>query len=406
MKAVAWERDGREIRSDKIMVSKWESGVKSPSTYYRVLLCLVFEMPAEALGFLEPEEETAAWRATRHLPTTSETRGSQALINLAKALPVHPILPGGREETPDLLPLLGDPRDDLPGITAGLRRLDGLLGPGLVIDHAVAQQNLVISLLDKARGAAARGRLAGEAADITGLIAWMTFDVAEFDPSLALYRTAASLALEARRHDLLAWVLGSEALVLAHLGDDRRAVDVLRRAEAIAMEAGEARTRGWLATIASQACARLGDGQAAWRAYRDAERLLDQTTGGECSSWLAFLDHAHLSCAAGRIYLGLGQSRNARRELERALAHHPPRLVRERGQFLAHLAEAALATNDLDAACGLLGDAFVIASRTRSQRVAGRIARLRATIPPRRQTAAAVRNLDQRIRRTRTEYPP
>lgn len=44
------------------MVSKWELGTKAVSPYYRVLLCVLFEMPAEDLGFLSPEEESATWR--------------------------------------------------------------------------------------------------------------------------------------------------------------------------------------------------------------------------------------------------------------------------------------------------------------------------------------------------------
>jgi hypothetical protein len=186
--------------------------------------------------------------------------------------------------------------------------------------------------------------------------------------------------------------------VLIHLGEDRKAVDVLAAADSLAARVGHFPTRAWLSAIACHSYARLGDGEAAWRAYGEAEGFRSQPPVEEIPSWLSFFHQAHIASAAGRAYLGLGQVRNARRELERALAQHPPRLVRERGQFLAHLAEATLAAGEVDAGCSLLGDAFDIATRTRSVRIASRVRDLRVRIPARYRTGDAVRGLDERIR--------
>jgi len=386
------------------MVAKWELGTKAVSSYYRVLLCILFEMSAEALGFLAPEEETCAWRppATEASGTELEvhrrsfvTLASAASVAAAAASPAARVSP-----SPDPPSPAADPRDDLSGITARLRRLDGLLGPGHVLDQATAHQRLVVGLLREASGATARQRLAFEAADITGLVAWMSFDVQEFNASFAHYRAAATLADQANAPGILAWVLGSEALVLIHIGEDRQAVDVLSAADDVATRAGQSTARAWLAAIACHTHARLGDGDAAWRSYGAAETF-SATPSEETHGWLSFFHSAHVVSAAGRAHLGLGQARNASRALEKALAQHPPRLVRERGQFLGHLAEARLACGELESGCGLLGDAFDIATRTHSTRIAGRIRDLRGAIPVRYQTAAVVRDLDERLHATK-----
>lgn len=64
LRAAACNRDGQVIAPNAAMVAKWESGTKGVSRYYRILLCLLFEQPAERLGFLAPEEETTWWDLT------------------------------------------------------------------------------------------------------------------------------------------------------------------------------------------------------------------------------------------------------------------------------------------------------------------------------------------------------
>jgi tetratricopeptide (TPR) repeat protein len=269
-----------------------------------------------------------------------------------------------------------------------------------VLDQATAHQRLVVGLLREASGPAARQRLAFAAADITGLVAWMSFDLQELNASFAHYRAAATLAEQASAPGFLAWVLGSEALLMIHIGEDRQAIDVLSAADDVAARAGQSSTRAWLAAIACHTHARLGDGDAAWRSYGTAETF-SSTQSEDRPDWLSFFHAAHVVSAAGRAHLSLGQARNASRALEKALAQHPPRLVRERGQFLGHLAEARLACGELEAACGLLGDAFDIATRTRSTRIASRIRDVRGGIPVRYRTAAVVRDLDERMRAPR-----
>ncbi|SBW21579.1 hypothetical protein FDG2_2049 [Candidatus Protofrankia californiensis] len=195
-------------------------------------------------------------------------------------------------------------------------------------------------------------------------------------------------------------MLGSEALALIHLGEDGQAADVLTGAEKVAVRAGQSTTQAWLAAMASHTYARLGDGAAAWRSYGAAEDFSAMPSDEPTPGWLSFFHPpAHLTSSAGRAYLGLGQARNAARALEEALARHPGHLVRERAQFLGHLAEALLACGELDAACGLLGDAFDIATRTRSARIVARVRGLRAGIPDRFQSSMVVRELDERLRR-------
>jgi hypothetical protein len=188
--------------------------------------------------------------------------------------------------------LLGDPRDDLSAITARLRSLDGRLGPRYVLDEALAHQSLVVALLRQARSSRQRRQLAFEAADITGFIGWLAFDTGAFDASFAHYRAAASLAEEAGDSGFHAWVLGSEALSLIHLGNDEEAIGVLEAAQQVAADRACQSTRTWLASTSCHVHARLGDRHAAWKAYGMAEKLVDVASADGVPSWLSWLHPA------------------------------------------------------------------------------------------------------------------
>ncbi len=399
---LAWQRDHRNVSPDKVMVAKWELGSRAVSPYYRVLLCVLFEMSAEALGLLEPDEESARW-SPQERASSSSVLGRRTFVSLAGAASVAAAAAvsasgpqtsqaGSVSARPDQV------RNDLHEITTRLRSLDGALGPGCILDQALAHQQLTIALLREAGRSQRRNILALEAADITGLIAWLSFDVGEYDASFAHYRAAATLAGEGDDPGFLAWVLGSEALVLNHLQNDRQALDVLQAAHDVASRTSSTVTSSWLAAIACHTNARLGDGHEAWRSYGMAERLLEASERDTCTSWMSFFHMAHVVSAGGRAYLALGQHRHALRELERALALHPPHLVRERSQFLCHLGEAHIAANELDAGCSFLGDAVEIASWTKSARIVQRVRSIRGSISPAYREDREVHSLDERLR--------
>jgi tetratricopeptide (TPR) repeat protein len=213
--------------------------------------------------------------------------------------------------------------------------------------------------------------------------------------SFAHYRAAASLAQEAGDSAFHAWVLGNEALALIHLGNDREAIGVLEAAQQVAADRACPSTRGFLSSMSCHTYARLNDRHAAWKAYGTAEKLFDAEPADGVPSRLSWFHPAHILGSAGRAHLASGNPGNARRELEQALALHPPHLVREKAEFLARLAEAHLASSDLDAACTLLGDAFVIATHTGSNRIIEKIQKARGSVPRKYAADRPVRELDE-----------
>lgn len=387
------------------MVAKWELGTRAVAPYNRVLLCVLFESSAEELGLLEPEEEAARWRGTDRPSDGRDGLERREFVSLAGAASVAAAAATSSRSArtsaaasppPGARPA-GDPQEDLGAITARLRSLDGQLGPRYVLNAALAHQGLAVSLLRDAR-LEHREKLAFAAADVTGLVAWLSFDISAFDASFAHYRAAATLAEEAGDPGFHAWVLGSEALTFIHLGQDKEAVAVLDAARQIASRCPYPTVRSWLFAVAAHTHSRLGEQHTAWKYYGAAEKILDQGPGPDgVPTYVSFFRPAHVASSGGRVYLASGQARNARRELERALALHPPHLVRERAQFLTHLAEAHLAERDLDAACGMLGDAFDIATRTQSTRIVERVRTVRRAVDRKYGDSNAVRALDERI---------
>jgi transcriptional regulator with XRE-family HTH domain len=49
--------DGGPFGVDRVMVHRWERGVKTPSPFYQERLCQLYGLSADQLGFLPPEEQ-------------------------------------------------------------------------------------------------------------------------------------------------------------------------------------------------------------------------------------------------------------------------------------------------------------------------------------------------------------
>jgi transcriptional regulator with XRE-family HTH domain len=49
--------DGGPFGVDRVMVNRWERGVKAPSPFYQERLCQLFGLSADQLGLIPPEEQ-------------------------------------------------------------------------------------------------------------------------------------------------------------------------------------------------------------------------------------------------------------------------------------------------------------------------------------------------------------
>lgn len=77
----------KEVDADIGTVSRWERGISTPSPYFRERLCQIFEMDAQALGFLEVEDQEeytlfAQDQISSLLPNTKDA-----------AIVYHPLIP-------------------------------------------------------------------------------------------------------------------------------------------------------------------------------------------------------------------------------------------------------------------------------------------------------------------------
>ncbi len=67
---------GLEIGTSKEMVSRWETGERTPSLYYQEQLCKLFGLSTEDLGFLDPPQDEPTPQEVLPMPTSNTSSNS------------------------------------------------------------------------------------------------------------------------------------------------------------------------------------------------------------------------------------------------------------------------------------------------------------------------------------------
>jgi transcriptional regulator with XRE-family HTH domain len=335
---VAWTHGQVHAGVNADMVAKWERGAKGISPRYRALLCQLFGITAEQLGFA-PAVSAAPSRPAR------DAESLVAMLDDAASL-LDQLGAAGTALAPQMLSAWKD--------TATSRQtMLGLLDPAAtdpaaLLTPVAAHIRMATAALGREPTAAERLRLLRNLATVATLAGRLAYeDLGDAASGRSYYSLALDNAREANDHQMAATVLGYTAQLAHAEGMTTAALDHLTAALTHAEHAPA--IAPWLASIQATIHADSGDHTAAADALHRAEpatsRLATQLP------LLADYGPAHLAAATGHAHLQAGHHPAARAALTAALDQLLPTARRARILVLIDLATAELRVGTLPDAC-------------------------------------------------------
>ncbi|MDQ2881248.1 MAG: helix-turn-helix domain-containing protein [Actinomycetota bacterium] len=409
----AWTHGQGRAAINADMVAKWERGVKGISPRYRALLCQLFGVTAEQLGFA-PAVTSAPSRPPRDgeslVSMLDDAASLLDQLGAAGTALAPQMLSAWKDTVTSRRTMLGlldpaatDPAGHARAVTATAtdfeqlaeryQALHATADPAALLTPVAAHVRMVTAALGREDTAAQHRRLLRNLATVATLAGRLAYeDLGDVLSGRAYYSMAADSAREADDDQGAATVLGYAAQLACAEGMTGAAADHLVAALAHAERAPA--VAPWLASIQATMCADSGDHTRA----DDALQRAEPTTHQPATQPHLLLDYgpAHLAAVTGHACLQAGNHTAARAALAAALDHLPPTARRARVLVLVDLATAELYAGNAPDACR---HATTTADLLQRSRYATGNARLRAF----RATAArpigsrALRVLDEHL---------
>ncbi|HEX2290491.1 MAG TPA: helix-turn-helix transcriptional regulator [Pseudonocardiaceae bacterium] len=406
----AWMHDRVHAAVNADMVAKWERGVKGISPRYRALLCQLFGVTAEQLGF----------SPTPSVAPNQPVRDSESLVSLlddaanlldqlgAAGTALAPqMLSAWKDITTSRRTMLGlldpaatDPAGHARAATATITDLEQLAqryqalhataDPAALLTPVAAHIRMATATLGQEHIAPQRRRLWRNLATVATLAGRLACeDLGDAASGRSYYSLAADSAREVDDHQAVATALGYTAQLAHAQGMTAAALNHLSTALTHAEHAPT--VASWLATIQATIHADSGDHTAAAHALNRA------TTSPPVTQSLSLIDHspAHLLTATGHVHLQAGDHRAAQATLTAAFDQLPSTACRARIITLTDLAMAELRAGNLPDACRHAITAADLLHRTPYVTGATRLRAFRAT---------AARPLDPRTLRALDDH--
>lgn len=431
---LAWLRNHERVGVNADMVAKWERGAKRPGPDYRELLCLLFGVTAEYIGFTTTRSTKPATEGPAALSTVDSSLvdslggaaavldqlGSaggilqarifetwkedvmqrRALLKLIGLSPVIAALPAGAE--PDRPSRSGKPTPenvrDLDHLADRYQALYHSTAPAALMTPVVAHLRTLGDLLRQGPAPTERTRLLvnrSRVATLAGRLAF--FDLQDPMSARAYYNLALEAAREAGDHLQAAAALGHVAFIPAAEHSFSASLDYLNGAARHVEKSPHAGVASWLHAIESEMQTNAGSNKAALVAIDRARETLDRPGAlARELPWFDYYDSTRLAGFAGYATLQAGRLNDARTALTGAVAKMPRSAVKQRAVLLADLATVELQGGDLDRACGLAGDAAEQLHQAGYATGAGRLHEFRAAVNDWKDTAP-VRALDEQL---------
>ena len=363
----AWTHGQGRAAVNADMVAKWERGAKGISPRYRALLCQLFGVTADQLGF-GPAVSAAPSGAGRDAESlVSMLDDAASLLDQlgAAGTALAPQMLSAWKDTVTsrrtmlglLDPAAADPAGHARAATATVTELEQLAeryqglyataDPSALLTPVAAHVRMVTAALGRENTAAERRRLLRNRATVATLAGRLAYeDLGDALSGRAYYSMAADSAREADDDQLAATVLGYTAQLAHAEGMTVATVDHLAAALAHAQRAPA--IAPWLASIQATMHADSGDHTAAADALHRAE-----PTPHQPATRYLLVDHgpAELAAVTGHTHLQAGHHTAARAALASALDQLPPSARRARILALADLATAELQAGKLPDAC-------------------------------------------------------
>jgi tetratricopeptide (TPR) repeat protein len=382
------------------MVGRWERGEREPRPPYPKLLAALYGTDAHELGLMGSRGPAGCGR----LEDDMERR---TLLRLLAGALAAPVLGWDTADAHRLAGALGRPsRADEATVAvveasiANARRLDDLFGPRVAVKPALAQREVIRTLLGGGPSEAVRGRLAEASAGLSQLLGWLAFDMNDHATARAYFNEGLQTAREAEAQPLVAYLLGHLSSLSNYEG---KPPEALAFAEAARGHSELGPLQSWLAAVEAEASAAVHDRAGTEKALDRARATFAAAEEG--LPWLYFWDQPELESWVGTCYVRLNLAEPARQALEQTLAGADASMVRDHAIFFARLAATYLPDGEIEEVCRLAGEALTIAASTRSDRAVQRVRELRAQLAP-WAAETTVRDLDDHLASTEAWFRP
>ena len=371
-------------------VGRWERGLRVPSPYYREKLCVLYNMTAAQLGFIDP-------------PVTPQPPSIPSIHVLtseqAAALPLHQLTEG-----------TGVNMDQVRRV---LLRL-GVAGTSLVIvphmlyvepTHAAISDDHMAFLEQEMASRWALYHTGGAARASIGLDVWlqeiircaqiargtswheqahilltMSYqlqacvlrDLMRYPEAHRAHRKAFLVAQELHDPELMASALTREGITFNQQDQPVEAIAYFSQALATIKYLGYYRLEGYTLQAQSEAQAKAQQAQASWTSIGLAELTLgDHETLPERS--LIRLNSASILAQRGVNAVLLYDYQQAVKLIDKSLDDYDPTLIRGWARLLAQRAEAYHGLGQLDACVSNAQEAFTMASSVGSSKTLDRV---------------------------------
>jgi tetratricopeptide (TPR) repeat protein len=282
---------------------------------------------------------------------------------------------------------------------AHCRRLDDCFGAQAATRSALAQRQLVRTLLRQSNNEAMDRQLNAADAELAQLLGWLAFDLDDPETAIAYFKQGVSAAGRADDEALGGYVLAYRGIIEKTFGDPREGLAWADAAFARASKGGTATTLSWMQIVRAASLARLGPRGAdeCHAAIEESRALMTNRNPDADPAWIYHFTEPELAGQAGVCYLLTGQTDKARAALAEAVNQLPKSFIRERSIYLAQIDTSYALDGAVDEACSFGGQSLAIAVSTSSTRGVKQVQDLSQQLH-RWRAHPAVRDLNERLR--------
>jgi tetratricopeptide (TPR) repeat protein/transcriptional regulator with XRE-family HTH domain len=415
---------GLEIGTSKGVVSRWETGERTPSRYYQEQLCKLFGRSAQELGFLDasPDESSSVLSLQEGLPVPTSSASQARMTTIperkgdALGFSRRQVLQGMLDAACTTLVLApyamlnADAIDRLTAVVTRQMNIDDDLLDDLhtvtrhhwklstnlsveVLSSITGHFQTVIHLLKRSHPTSVAQRLSSLASEAAQIIGKVLFDVHEYELAWSYYAFALQAAQSAQNRLLYAAGLGRMSLLAIRNDQPQEALSLLEYGQTLPLQ--NHRMRAWHRVIEAEASAHLDNVDAFTRAMEEAERIARESSLEE-DLYATGFNLSRLAGYKGSCYLRLNQAEAALNALQQADALRTPFYIRRKAVILAHMGTAYAKMGEVKEAYDCACQSLTIIAQIGSLDTFQRVQALRAALPVGSEQAL-VTDLDQQM---------
>jgi transcriptional regulator with XRE-family HTH domain len=426
LERLAWMQASRRVGVNADMVSKWERGRKSPSRFYLRLLCSLFDMTADDLGYgpssaVKPAmitEPSLGWNPANDLVHVyAALDGANASVELLqpkmlelwredllsrrqvlRLMGVAPTI-GGLDAIETTLSVLPKARSPVFRGQETLTQLEDLAGRLESLYHSSDPRRLLLPVrsligtvedfLPDARERQVRRALLSIAARshlLAGRL--LFFDLHDSLPARAHLDLAREAAQEAAVPVLTSVIFGHMAFLPAEKRNLPAAASYISAARDALSRQPLAPASSWLSAIEAEINTRAGATGAALGSLARARDELPSPSALPLPVWFDFFDERRLHGFEGFTLRKAGDFVSARAHLDASLAPGPQIIPKQRSVSMIDLAVTCVEDGDLDEGCRLATEAVTDLHRAGYATAVDRLTEFQGALPDPRHPAA------------------